>query len=91
MYDIVDEISSWMGTFTANGGSSSLDATIVSNLMQMLDDSNQLVNFFRYAKHRLFGDCQSSYKLWLIGKRDNDSWEYDNPSTNDISNYWRYW
>uniref|UniRef100_A0A6N2KN71 Uncharacterized protein n=1 Tax=Salix viminalis TaxID=40686 RepID=A0A6N2KN71_SALVM len=63
-----------MGTFTTDSGSSSLYATIVGDLMQMLDDINQLVK----------DDCQSNYKLRLIGTRDNDSKQYDDPSSNDI-------
>uniref|UniRef100_A0A6N2NCW6 Helitron helicase-like domain-containing protein n=1 Tax=Salix viminalis TaxID=40686 RepID=A0A6N2NCW6_SALVM len=78
------EISSRMSAFTSDGGLSSLDETIVGDLMQMLDDINQLVKVFKYAKQRLSSDCQSNYKLRLIGKRDNDLRQYDDPSSNDI-------
>uniref|UniRef100_A0A6N2K990 Helitron helicase-like domain-containing protein n=1 Tax=Salix viminalis TaxID=40686 RepID=A0A6N2K990_SALVM len=33
---------------------------------------------------KLSDDCQSNYKLRLIGKRDNDSQQYNDPSSNDI-------
>uniref|UniRef100_A0A6N2KPV0 Helitron helicase-like domain-containing protein n=1 Tax=Salix viminalis TaxID=40686 RepID=A0A6N2KPV0_SALVM len=68
----------------ADGGSSSLDATIVGDLMQMLDDINQLVKVLRYVKQRLSSDCQSNYTLRLIGKKDNDSRQYDDPLSNDV-------
>uniref|UniRef100_A0A6N2LSJ9 ATP-dependent DNA helicase n=1 Tax=Salix viminalis TaxID=40686 RepID=A0A6N2LSJ9_SALVM len=84
VYDASDEISSRMSAFTADGGSSSLDASIVGDLMQMLDDINELVKVFRNAKQRLSCDNQSNYKLRLIGKRDDDSRQYDDPSSNDI-------
>ncbi|XP_034918726.1 uncharacterized protein [Populus alba] len=61
-----------------------LDSQIVVGLINMLDSSNQLVRLFRHAGQR-FGDVEvPEFKLRLIGKRDDDSRQYDDPSLNDI-------
>ena len=50
----------------------------------MLDSSNELVKLFRQVRHRLDGDGFIDFKLRLIGKRDGESKQYDDPSSNDV-------
>uniref|UniRef100_A0A6N2K3U1 Uncharacterized protein n=1 Tax=Salix viminalis TaxID=40686 RepID=A0A6N2K3U1_SALVM len=61
-----------------NGCQSSLDGDIVRELIVMLDSSNELV------RHRLHGNDFPSFKLCLTGKRNGDSRQFDDPSSNDV-------
>ncbi|KAI9383363.1 hypothetical protein POPTR_013G071501v4 [Populus trichocarpa] len=54
------------------------------HLMGSLLPMDNRVRLFRHARQR-FGDAEvPKFKLRLIGKRDNDSRQYDDPSLNDI-------
>ncbi|XP_034905294.1 uncharacterized protein [Populus alba] len=83
-FDTDNEVSNRLQPFCNENFQSSLDSDIVVGLINMLDSSNQLVRLFRHARQRL-GDVEvPELKLRLIGKRDDDSRQYDDPSLNDI-------
>ncbi|KAJ6987449.1 hypothetical protein NC653_020644 [Populus alba x Populus x berolinensis] len=84
IFDTDNEVSNRLQPFCNENFQSSLDSQIVVGLINMLDSSNQLVRLFRHAGQR-FGDVEvPEFKLRLIGKRDDDSRQYDDPSLNDI-------
>ncbi|XP_073266985.1 uncharacterized protein [Populus alba] len=84
IFDTDNEVSNRLQPFCNENFQSSLDSDIVVGLINMLDSSNQLVRLFRHARQRL-GDVEvPELKLRLIGKRDDDSRQYDDPSLNDI-------
>jgi len=84
IFDTDNEVSNRLQPFCNENFQSILDSEIVVGLISMLDSSNQLVRLFRHARQR-FGDVDvPEFKLRLIGKRDDDSRQYDDPSLNDI-------
>ncbi|KAJ6861605.1 ATP-dependent DNA helicase [Populus alba x Populus x berolinensis] len=84
IFDTDNEVSNRLQPFCNENFQSSLDSQIVVGLINMLDSSNQLVRLFRHAGQR-FADVEvPEFKLRLIGKRDDDSRQYDDPSLNDI-------
>ena len=50
----------------------------------MVESSNELVKLLRQVRHRLDGNDFPGFKLHLIGKRDCESRQYDDPSSNDV-------
>ncbi|KAL9379457.1 hypothetical protein Peur_027939 [Populus x canadensis] len=84
IFDIDNEVANQLQPFCNENFPSVLDSEIVVGLINMLDSSNELVRLFCHARQR-FGDAEvPEFKLRLIGKRDNDSRQYDDPSLNDI-------
>jgi hypothetical protein len=84
IFDTDNEVSNRLQPFCNENFQSILDSEIVVGLISMLDSSNQLVRLFRHARQR-FGDVDvPEFKLRLIGKRDDESRQYDDPSLNDI-------
>ncbi|KAJ6951656.1 hypothetical protein NC653_040948 [Populus alba x Populus x berolinensis] len=84
IFDTDNEVSNRLQPFCNENFQSMLDSQIVVGLINILDSSNQLVRLFRHARQR-FGDVEvPEFKLRLIGKRDDDSRQYDDPSLNDI-------
>jgi hypothetical protein len=63
---------------------SSLDESIIHELIKMFDKINELVKVFRNAKQRLYDVDHLNYRLLSLGKKDNDSRQYNDPSLNDI-------
>jgi hypothetical protein len=63
---------------------SSLDKSIIHELIKMFDKINELVKVFRNAKQRLYDVDHLNYRLLSLGKKDNDSRQYNDPSLNDI-------
>ena len=53
-------------------------------LIDMLDETNKLVKLFRTIKTRFRYSEIPSLKLRLMGRRDNDTKQYDLPTSNDI-------
>ena len=84
IFDTNNEIANRLHPFNRDGCESSLDEDIVKKLIAMLDSSNQLVKLFRHVRHRLAENDSPSLKLRLIGKRDGESRQYDDPSSNDV-------
>ncbi|XP_034903514.2 uncharacterized protein [Populus alba] len=70
--------------FTRGSKSSSLDENIVVDLLRMLDETNELAKLFRKARDKTQNIQSIDYKLRLLGKRNHDSRQYDDPTSNDI-------
>jgi hypothetical protein len=84
IFDTDNEIANRLHPFNNDNCQSSLDENVVNKLIDMLDSSNALVKLFRQVRHRLNNDEFPNFKLRLIGKRDGDSKQYDDPSSNDV-------
>ena len=85
IYDTDNEISNRLHPFHADSCQSSLDEDIVKKLIVMLDSSNELVKLFRQVRHRLNGDEFPNFKLRLIGKRNGESTQFNDPTSDDVS------
>uniref|UniRef100_A0A6N2NFB7 ATP-dependent DNA helicase n=1 Tax=Salix viminalis TaxID=40686 RepID=A0A6N2NFB7_SALVM len=84
IYDVSNEVSNRMSQFPHSTSDSSLDQTIVSDLIKMLASTNCLVGLFRHASQKLSEPTNPGYKLQILCKRTNDSREYSDPTSNDI-------
>jgi hypothetical protein len=71
--------------FTRGNSASDLNEDVVHGLIKMLDETNDVVKLFWSAKQRLANDRSPNYTLSLLGKRDTDSWQYDEPLSNNIN------
>jgi hypothetical protein len=85
IYDVGDKVVKRLSPFTRGNSTSNLDEGVVCGLIRMLDETHDLVKLFQSAKQRLANDGGPNYKLRLLGKRDNDSRQYDDPSSNNVS------
>lgn len=65
--------------------SSSLQASIVSDLKQMLDETNPYVKIYRMVRDRLNGNSVPDFKLRIIGKRGRDGRRYNPPTTSEVA------
>jgi hypothetical protein len=85
IYDVRDEAVKKLSPFTRGNSTSDLDEGVVCGLIKMLDETHDLVKLFQGAKQRLANDRGPNYTLCLLGKRDNDSRQYDDPSSDNVS------
>jgi hypothetical protein len=64
IYDTEHEAQNRLGIFNADGNSAEQpDPQIVTSLLAMLDEHNQLVKAFRYARERLTHDGNEKVTL----------------------------
>uniref|UniRef100_A0A6N2LWX4 Helitron helicase-like domain-containing protein n=1 Tax=Salix viminalis TaxID=40686 RepID=A0A6N2LWX4_SALVM len=84
IYDVANEVSNRMSQFPHSTPTSSLDETIVGDLIQMLASTNCLVGLFRHASLKLSEPTNPVYKLQLLCQRTNDTRQYNDPTSNDI-------
>jgi hypothetical protein len=85
IYDVGDKVVKRLSPFTRGNSTSDLDEGVVCGLIRMLDETHDLVKLFQSAKQRLANDGGPNYTLRLLGKRDNDSRQYDDPSSDNVS------
>uniref|UniRef100_A0A6N2KT28 Helitron helicase-like domain-containing protein n=1 Tax=Salix viminalis TaxID=40686 RepID=A0A6N2KT28_SALVM len=84
IYDLANEVSNRMSQFPHSTSDSSLDKTIVADLIQMLTSTNCLVGLFRHASQKLSEPGNPGYKLQLLGQRTSDTKQYNYPTSDDI-------
>uniref|UniRef100_A0A6N2LTF1 ATP-dependent DNA helicase n=1 Tax=Salix viminalis TaxID=40686 RepID=A0A6N2LTF1_SALVM len=84
IYDLANEVSNQMSQFPHSTSDSSLDETIVADLIEMLASTNCLVGLFRHAAQKLSEPGNPGYKLQLLGQRTTDSKQYNDPTSDDI-------
>ncbi|KAJ6957546.1 hypothetical protein NC653_039492 [Populus alba x Populus x berolinensis] len=83
VFDTAHEVANRLLPFTRGSKSSSLDENIVVDLLRMLDETNELAKLFRKARDKTQNIQSIDYKLRLLGKRNHDSRQYDDPTSND--------
>ena len=84
VFDTTHEVANRLLPFTGNSRSSSLDENIVIDLLKMLDETNEIAKLFHIARDKTQNIQSINFKLHLLGKRDHDSRQYDDPTSNDI-------
>jgi hypothetical protein len=84
VFDTTYEVANRLLPFTRDSKSSSLDENIVVDLLRMLNETNELAKLFRKARDKTQNIQSVGYKLHLLGKRNHDSRQYDDPTSNDI-------
>jgi hypothetical protein len=84
VFDTAHEVANRLLPFTRDSKLSSLDENIVVDLLRMLNETNELAKLFRKARDKTQNIQSVGYKLHLLGKRNHDSRQYDDPTSNDI-------
>ncbi|CAN1274847.1 ATP-dependent DNA helicase PIF1 [Linum perenne] len=85
IHDTENEVSHRMNSFTATTNHNRIRETIVEELGHMLDEHNNLVKAFRYARNRLNAGDVTSVKLRLLAARTMDGREYDLPTVDELA------
>uniref|UniRef100_A0A2K1ZIH9 Uncharacterized protein n=1 Tax=Populus trichocarpa TaxID=3694 RepID=A0A2K1ZIH9_POPTR len=84
IYDTTNEVANRLAPFPHGSSASTLDESVVKDLIDMLNSTNCLVGLFRHASQRLSMSDNPGYKLRLLGQRTHDSRQYNDPSSDDI-------
>jgi len=84
IYDTTNEVANRLALFPHGSSASTLDESVVKDLIDMLNSTNCLVGLFRHASQRLSMSNNPGYKLRLLGQRTHDSRQYNDPSSDDI-------
>nr|XP_045088159.1 uncharacterized protein LOC120970143 isoform X2 [Aegilops tauschii subsp. strangulata] len=85
IYDTENEVKNRMQASTSKEKKTQLDEGIVSRLLEMLDENNELVKSFRMARDRYQESDLENVRLRLIGKRSNDGRQYNLPTASEIA------
>ena len=62
-----------------------MDIDIVIGLLNMLDNYNQMVKYFRTARDRFNESNMHDVRIRLIGSRNNDSRQYNLSDTSEVT------
>ncbi|KAK4594131.1 hypothetical protein RGQ29_017994 [Quercus rubra] len=84
-YDTDNEVQHRMNVFSNGQINSDLDPSIVDALIQMFDESNNLVKIFRMSRDRFIDADVHQLRLRLIGSRTTDGREYSLPTCSEIA------
>ncbi|KAK4592722.1 hypothetical protein RGQ29_017025 [Quercus rubra] len=84
-YDTENEVQHRMNFFSNGQINSDLDPSIVDALVQMFDESNNLVKIFQMSRDRFIDTDVHQLRLRLIGSRTTDGREYNLPTCSEIT------
>ncbi|KAM0880860.1 hypothetical protein ACQ4PT_033300 [Festuca glaucescens] len=85
IYDTENEVRHRMQASSSKEKKPQLDEGIVSGLLEMLDQHNELVKSFRMARDRFKESCLENVKLRLIGTRSMDGRQYNLPTASELA------
>jgi len=84
MFGTAHKVANRLLPFAGNSRSSSLDENIIMDLLKMLDETNKFAKLFCKARDKTHNIQSVDYKLRLHGKKEHDSHQYNDPTSNDI-------
>ncbi|XP_050279142.1 uncharacterized protein LOC126720581 [Quercus robur] len=84
-YDTENEVQHRMNAFSSSTVNKDLDPSIVDALVQMFDESNNLVKIFRMSRDHFIERDIHHLRLRLIGSRTTDGREYNLPTCSEIA------
>ncbi len=85
IYDTENEIKNRMDIFEKDKPSDEPDPKIVAGLTSMLDEHNELVKAFRFARDRLQAHGDHKVALRLLGCDSRDEIQYNLPTSGEIA------
>ena len=85
IYDTENEVRHRMDAATSKEKKPQLDEGIVSGLLEMLDEHNELVKSFRMARDRFEESGLENVKLRLIGTRSKDGRQYNLTTASEVA------
>ncbi|XP_071713690.1 uncharacterized protein [Rutidosis leptorrhynchoides] len=62
-----------------------LDESLITELMQLLDECNPLVKMYRIARDRFEKNPNKKFKIKLIGRRSTDGRNYNLPTIDEVA------
>ncbi|KAL4606240.1 hypothetical protein ACB092_09G087600 [Castanea dentata] len=83
IYDTKNEIANRIDAITSGDYRKDVDIDIVIGLLNMLDNYNQLVKYFRMARDRFNESDMHDVRIRLIG--NSDSKQYNLPNTSEVA------
>ena len=83
IYDTKNEIANRIDAVTSGDHRKDVDIDIVIGLLNMLDNCNQLVKYFRMAREN--ESNMHDVRIRLIGSRNSDSRQYNLPDTFEVA------
>jgi hypothetical protein len=83
--DTENEVRNRIQASTSKERKTQLDESIVSGLLEMLDEHNELVKSFRMARDRYKESDLENVRLRLTGKRSSDGRQYNLPTASEIA------
>ncbi|KAK1580879.1 hypothetical protein Q3G72_000934 [Acer saccharum] len=84
IYDTDNEVKNRVDVLNRSNKNDKLDDEMVSDLIQMLDQTNELVKIFRIARDKVKSDSIDCFRLRLFGKRNMQDRQYDLPTSSHI-------
>ncbi|XP_068342953.1 uncharacterized protein [Pyrus communis] len=84
IYDTQNEVSNRIGCLNRSEASEKLDQKVVSGLIKMLDECNEVVQLFRQARDRIDESSTSNLRLRLYGAQSNHDVQYNLPTCDEI-------
>lgn len=85
IYDTENEVSNRMRVFDKESSTDEPDPFIVTELGAMLDEHNDLVKSFRFARKRLKDHGDEKIALRLLGCNSKDEVQYNLPTSGEIA------
>ncbi|WVZ71971.1 hypothetical protein U9M48_020498 [Paspalum notatum var. saurae] len=85
IYDTENKVQNRIRASTSKGDNQQLDKNIVTRLLEMLDENNNLVKTFRMARDRFKESDLQNVKICLIGERRRDGRQYNLPTASKIA------
>lgn len=85
VHDTENEVQHRLRSLKGGSITEDIDATIVQNLKDMLDQHNRLAQAFRMARDRLSESDTEKVHIRLIGTRSNESRQYNIPTSTEIA------
>ncbi|XP_068309880.1 uncharacterized protein [Pyrus communis] len=84
IYGTQNEVSNRIGCSNRSEASEKLDQKVVSGLIKMLDECNEVVQLFRQARDRIDERSTSNLRLRLYGAQSNHDVQYNLPACDEI-------
>ena len=85
IYDTKNEIANRIDAITSGDHRKDVDIDIVIRLLNMLDNCNQLVKYFRMARDRFNESNLHDVRIQLFGSCNSVSRQYNLPDTSEVT------
>uniref|UniRef100_A0A2N9J2K3 ATP-dependent DNA helicase n=1 Tax=Fagus sylvatica TaxID=28930 RepID=A0A2N9J2K3_FAGSY len=85
IYDTENEVTNRIGSIIGDNSRNTVDQDIVAGLLEMLDQCNSLVKYFRMARDRFNESEIHDVRIRLIGNRNSDGRQYNFPTTSEVA------
>jgi hypothetical protein len=85
IYDTENEVTNRIGSIIGDNSKNTVDQDIVAELLEILDQCNSLVKYFRMARDRFNEYEIHDVRIRLIGNRNSDGRQYNFLTTSEVA------